>query len=80
MFTSRFIPEIEEKFQFDPTLNIRASDPDVRRYIAGQVSRLPKCIQRSSEFIHNVQDSITEAVDGMYVYSAGATRSSINIV
>ncbi|KFY95418.1 hypothetical protein V498_03373 [Pseudogymnoascus sp. VKM F-4517 (FW-2822)] len=67
MFTSRFIPEIEEKFPSDPTLNIRASDLDLRRYIAGQVSRLPKCIQRSAELIRNVQDSITEAVDGMFL-------------
>ncbi|KAH6707955.1 ankyrin repeat-containing domain protein [Leptodontidium sp. MPI-SDFR-AT-0119] len=54
MFTSRFIPEIEEKFAFDPVLNIRASDLDLRRYIAGQVSRLLKY-------------SITEAVNGMFL-------------
>jgi hypothetical protein len=48
MFTSRFIPEIKEKFQFDPMLEVRASEHDVRRYVAGQLPRLPKCIQRSS--------------------------------
>jgi hypothetical protein len=71
MFTSRYIPEIEEKFESDPLLEVRASDHDVRRYVAGQLSRLPKCIQRNSELIQDVQDKIAEAVEGMYVHSAG---------
>ncbi|OCL01946.1 hypothetical protein AOQ84DRAFT_199979 [Glonium stellatum] len=67
MFTSRFIPEIREKFQSDPMLEVRASEHDVRRYVAGQLPRLPKCIQRSSELIQSVQDKIAEAVDGMFL-------------
>jgi hypothetical protein len=68
MCTSRFIPEIEERFQLNTTLEVRASEQDVRQYVAGQVPRLPKCIQRDGDLIREVQDSIAKAVDGMYVY------------
>jgi hypothetical protein len=70
MFTSRFIPEVTEKFQSELMLEVRASDKDVRRYVLGQSLRLPKCIQRSSELLQDVQDKIAEAVDGMYVHLA----------
>jgi hypothetical protein len=35
LFTSRFIPEITQKFQSDPTLEVRASEEDVRRFVTG---------------------------------------------
>jgi hypothetical protein len=44
MFTSRFIPEVTEKFHSDPMLEVRASEHDIRRYIAGQLPPLLKCI------------------------------------
>jgi hypothetical protein len=66
--TSRFIPEIEERFQLNTTLEIRASEQDVRQFVAGQVPRLPRCIQGDGDLIREVQDGIAEAVDGMYVY------------
>jgi hypothetical protein len=65
LFTSRFIPEITQKFQSDLVLEVRASEEDVRRFIAGQVSRLPKCIQRDEQLKHAVQSKIIETVDGM---------------
>jgi len=65
LFTSRFIPEITQKFQSNPTLEVRASEEDVRRFVAGQVPRLPNCIQRDEELKHAVQNKIVEAVDGM---------------
>jgi Cdc6-like AAA superfamily ATPase len=65
LFTSRFVPEIEDDFISDSKLEVRASDEDVRTYVQGQLTRLPKCIQR--EIGQEVQDKIAEAVDGMYV-------------
>ena len=65
LFTSRFIPEITQRFKSDLTLEVRARDEDVRRFVAGQMPRLPKCIQRDEELKHAVQNKIVEAVDDM---------------
>jgi hypothetical protein len=72
MVTSRFIPEIEEeieeKFKQVTRLEVRASNEDVKRFIIGQICRLPKCIKRDDELQSLVQDKIVEAADGMLVY------------
>jgi hypothetical protein len=65
LFTSRFIPEITQKFQSNPILEVRASEEDVRRFVVGQMPRLPNCIQRDEELKHAVQNKIVEAVDSM---------------
>ena len=65
--TSRFIPEITEKFQGSMSLEIRASEYDVRRYVDGYMSNLPSFVRRSLDFQEEVKTKITEAVDGMYV-------------
>jgi hypothetical protein len=65
LFTSRFIPEIAEKFKSDPMLEVRASEEDVERFVIGQIPRLPSCIKRSDELTRAVQSSIVNAVDGM---------------
>lgn len=65
LFTSRFIPEITEKFGLDPVLEVQASDEDVKRYVAGQIPRLPKCIRIDDELIFEVQSKIIEAIRGM---------------
>ncbi|KAF1807997.1 hypothetical protein P152DRAFT_259009 [Eremomyces bilateralis CBS 781.70] len=67
LFTSRFIPGVTQKFRSSPTLELRASDEDVRRFIKGQIPRLPKCILRDDKLQRAVQDKITEAVDGMFL-------------
>ncbi|KAF1950514.1 hypothetical protein CC80DRAFT_426705 [Byssothecium circinans] len=45
MATSRFISDIVSEFSAALTLEVRASDDDVKRFVAGQTYRLPKCIQ-----------------------------------
>jgi hypothetical protein len=65
MCTARFIPEITQKFESNPMLEVRASEEDVRRFVAGQLTRLPNCVQRDEELKHAIQDKIIEAVDGM---------------
>jgi NACHT domain len=62
LFTSRFIPEITEKFRLNPVLEVRASGEDVTRFIASQWSRLPKY---DEQLKHTIQDTIVEAIDGM---------------
>jgi hypothetical protein len=65
MVTARFIPDIEQQFRSASRLEVRASDEDVRRYIAGQMYRLPKCIQHNEEMKSLVQVKLARAVDGM---------------
>ena len=65
MATSRFIPELVQKFSLAPKLEIRASDSDVRLFIAGQMDLLPGFVQRSGELQKAIQIGISTAVDGM---------------
>lgn len=65
MGTSRFIPDITEKFRTGPTLEVRASDEDIKRFVAGQTYRLPGCIQHENALQSLVKDKVVEAVDGM---------------
>jgi hypothetical protein len=67
MATSRLIPDIVREFTGMPMLEVRASNADVQQFVAGQIYRLPKCIQRDDKLQGAVLDKIVEAVDGMYV-------------
>jgi hypothetical protein len=66
--TSRFIPEIEKEFEGCVTLEIRASDEDVRRYIDGHMSLLPSFVFRNPDLQDEVRTEIVKSVDGMYVH------------
>jgi hypothetical protein len=67
--TSRFIPEIEKEFEGSISLEIRASDEDVRRYLD---ERIPQLLRSSISKYADLQDiirrEILKAVDGMYVH------------
>lgn len=65
--TSRFLPDIVDVFKDSVRLEVRANDDDVRRFVAGQIYRLPNCIQCKLELQILVQDKIAESVDGMCV-------------
>jgi hypothetical protein len=67
MATSRFIPEVVQQFTLSPMLEVRADDSDVKRFVAGQIYRLPRCVQRDDELQDAVKDGISTAVDGMWV-------------
>jgi hypothetical protein len=67
MATSRFIPEIVDWFNKALKLEVQASEDDVKRFVAGQICRLPRCIQRDPALQEIVQEKIVKAVDGMYV-------------
>ncbi|KAI9861609.1 MAG: hypothetical protein M1813_005219 [Trichoglossum hirsutum] len=67
MCTSRSIPEIMQKFCSNPTLEVRASEEDVRGFVAGQMPCLPNCIRRDDELKRAIQDKIVESVDGMFL-------------
>lgn len=65
MTTSRFIPSIMDEFSAALRLEIRASDEDIKQFVAGQIYRLPKCIQRDNMLQDMVQEKILHAVDGL---------------
>ena len=65
--TSRFIPEIAEKFNGSLRIDIRASNQDVQKYLDGHMLQLPGCVLRSSDLQKEIKAAIIKAVDGMYV-------------
>jgi len=65
MATSRFIPEVVQLFTLSLTLEVRADDSDVKRFITGQIYRLSRCVQRDDELQEAIKDGISTAVDGM---------------
>ena len=65
MVTSRFIHDLGKEFKSAARLEIRANDSDVRRFIEGQIDRLPNCVKRDKVLQEFVKDRIVEAVDGM---------------
>ncbi|KAL1602368.1 hypothetical protein SLS60_005784 [Paraconiothyrium brasiliense] len=78
MATSRYIPEIEDGFQTAMKLEIRASDEDVRQYIAGQEYRLPRCIRRDPALQTMIQDKLVKAVGGMFLLARLHTDSLLD--
>jgi hypothetical protein len=65
--TSRFIPEILERFKGSVSLEIRARDEDVQRYLAGHMTRLPPFVSSNPDLQNEIKATISKAVDGMCV-------------
>jgi Cdc6-like AAA superfamily ATPase len=65
LVTSRFIPDIEQKYISASKLEIRASDHDIKCFVASQILSLPNCIQNDYALKTDVQTRITERSDGM---------------
>ena len=64
--TSRFIPEITEKFKGSLSLEICASDIDVQRYLDGRMSELPLFVLKSPGLQDEIKTMISKAIHGMY--------------
>lgn len=65
--TSRFTPNITQRFSSSVSLEIRAHAEDVRNYITGNISRLPACVCKSLSLQAKIAEKIVQAVDGMCV-------------
>ncbi|KAF2711109.1 hypothetical protein K504DRAFT_475959 [Pleomassaria siparia CBS 279.74] len=78
MVTSRAILEIVKEFRDALTLEVQASKEDVKRFVAGQIYRLPNCIQRDLALQSKVQGKIVEAVDGMFLLARLHTDSLLD--
>ncbi|KAL8635529.1 MAG: hypothetical protein Q9228_006988 [Teloschistes exilis] len=57
--TSRFLPEITSLSQSRLSIEVRATEGDVKRYLENHMAESPKCIQRN--------DELQRAVDGMFL-------------
>lgn len=62
MATARFLPDIISKIQNFPSVEIRASDADVKRYVE---SNLPTMVRRRSDIHDFVSSEILKIADGM---------------
>jgi hypothetical protein len=65
--TSRFLPEITERFEGSILLEIRASEEDVRQYLDGCMFRLPAFVSRSPDLQEEIKTGIVLLVKGMCV-------------
>ncbi|KAH7019861.1 hypothetical protein EDB80DRAFT_759906 [Ilyonectria destructans] len=65
--TSRFLPDITDQFKGSISLEIRASEQDVRRYVDGYMPHLPLCIRDHPELCKEVKTEITKACAGMFL-------------
>ncbi|KAF7155865.1 hypothetical protein CNMCM5623_008745 [Aspergillus felis] len=63
--TSRFIPQITERFKSSMTLEIRACDEDVREYLKDRILQSESAILIPVS--EEIQSGITNAVDGMFL-------------
>ncbi|OHE94115.1 ankyrin repeat protein [Colletotrichum orchidophilum] len=63
--TSRLIPSITQRFENEPTLEIRATDADVARYLDGALGLLPAFVMKNAELQTQIKTKIVESVHGM---------------
>jgi hypothetical protein len=61
--TSRFIPEITERFEGSMSLEIRASKHGVRRYVNDHMSHLSSFVGRSPDLQEEIKAEIVKAVN-----------------
>lgn len=65
--TSRYIPHIVNYFGSSVSLEIRARQDDITRYINGQMDQLPNHIQANAELQEEIRTEVVDAVDGMFL-------------
>ncbi|KAI1847679.1 hypothetical protein JX265_013939 [Neoarthrinium moseri] len=65
--TSRHMPDIEKEFSSSLTIEIRASEEDIGRYLKSALSRLPGFIAKRSDLQDEITQTISRIVDGMFL-------------
>ena len=69
MLTSRFVAPYIDAFPGASRITIAAKDLDVRKYLESQIVTLPRFVKANVELQELIIQTITEAVEGMYVPS-----------
>lgn len=67
--TSRLIESIESKFKKAIRLEIRAHGEDIKMYLENRLQDCQSLTSQSTALRERIKDSISMAVDGMYVFS-----------
>ncbi|KAJ4182613.1 hypothetical protein NW759_017119 [Fusarium solani] len=67
--TSRFIPEIMDRFKTSLSIEIRASPDDVARYLEGHIGQLPSFVRQDRQLQEEITTGISEAADGMFLFA-----------
>jgi Cdc6-like AAA superfamily ATPase len=75
--TSRYIPEITREFDGSASLEIRASNDDVQKYLNDRMSRLRPFVSRNVILQEEIKTEIIKAVEGMQVL---VYSSRINLI
>jgi hypothetical protein len=78
--TSRFIPEIAEKFDGSISLETHASVEDVRRYVHSHISHLPSFVRDNPELQGDIETEIVNAANGMYVACHFSYKKCTNVL
>ncbi|PON28597.1 AGC/PKA protein kinase [Trichoderma gamsii] len=65
--TSRPIPDIEGQFKTHLRREISATNEDVRTYLDGHMSDLPRCILNRPDIQEKIKTEIASAVEGMFL-------------
>ncbi len=63
--TSRFIPDIEQKFEGSLITEIRGNEDDLRRYVTSSIETLRPFVRRNAELQKEILEVISNSVDGM---------------
>ena len=63
--TSRFVPDIIADFRGAVTLEIRATDEDVRLYLDDHMSEMPACVRHNRSLQEMIQAEIVKSAAGM---------------
>ncbi|KAJ2993973.1 hypothetical protein NUW58_g1677 [Xylaria curta] len=65
--TSRMVSEVTKQFEASPSIEIRATEGDIRRYLEGHLSQLSNCVRNRPDLQNEIIRGITKAVDGMFL-------------
>lgn len=63
--TTRFIPEIVERFSQQPRLEVRANESDIAVYLTSQMNKLAGCVSRNTQLQDAIKSQIINAAEGM---------------
>lgn len=63
LVTSR--PGYEQQFRDATCLEVRASEADIRKYVAGRIPDMCSFVQKDETLRNEIQESIVQVVDGM---------------
>ncbi|GAB1198163.1 hypothetical protein APSETT444_007471 [Aspergillus pseudonomiae] len=67
LVTSRFVHEIETRFEGSIRLEIRASNTDVRRYLEQRLQSFPSFVLHNPALQREIKTKLARAVDGMFL-------------